>query len=299
MTESLEVLDVFGDRTYLENTAFPSWATDWSKTRVYFTSGDLGFKRMNLHDSPQMGGSSLTTVEATALRMMGLTLDATSPGKLVTTTPLSQEHTSVGHLELNGVKIASHIQSLSSKHIIEDPVSNQRATFEKLVHIQYAKKPISSADWSRCCWLYIFPNIVNSDQGIVLGRRIVHRDMVSPEFAKYLAGPQYVRADVQEIRKTNSIRQGNSDFLVPRNASLDDVVVAFFGSAHSHLLRPLVNRPGYYRYIGPVVGLQIIGSKKSKASDDNNWHALKGIPAIYHHPKEGDDDLKEERFILV
>jgi hypothetical protein len=112
--------------------------------------------------------------------------------------------------------------------------------------------------------------------------------------ASYLAGPNYVAAKIDG--RYNIAWDYGSTFhsLVPRNVSLDDIVVAFYGSVHSYLLRPVTNRPGQYRYLGPVVGLQIKESWATKAASDRLIGPLR-IRIPESHGPEGED----EEFILV
>lgn len=54
-----------------------------------------------------------------------------------------------------------------------------------------------------------------------------------------------------------SIPHGRLDFLVPREAKLDDIVVALLGGSCLFLLRPRAQ--GEYKFLGPVVGIGVVG----------------------------------------
>jgi hypothetical protein len=228
MTGSLEILDIFSNRTYLENTKFPSWATDWSCTREEFTISPVKSEPLTYH-----GSSQVQFIQETAL---------------------------IGQLKLRGVRIASRILSLNAENMIEHTDDRQGATsFKTLLRSYDTRQNPSSGDevWRYSFWRYVFLSIMEIDKDIVLLRRRIKRSDISRDFAQYIAGPDYVSAKIESHPELPLKFGSYLQFLVPRNAALDDIVVAFHGSAHSHLLRPLLNRAGYYRYLGPIAGLHI------------------------------------------
>jgi hypothetical protein len=112
-----------------------------------------------------------------------------------------------------------------------------------------------------------------------------------------LAGSNYVAAKIDERKANKPPRSDGSafHFLVPRSASLDDIVVAFHGSTHCYLLRPLINKPGQYRYLGPVIGLRRtnVGGFSTATLD------LSTSPFIDQIPEENGVKSEDEEFILV
>jgi hypothetical protein len=69
--------------------------------------------------------------------------------------------------------------------------------------------------------------------------------------------------------------------LVPRNVSLDDIVVSLYGSRCLHLLRPIHNSTDY-RYIGPIVGVAC-GQEYTKVYSSKGKFGRKSVSKYEDH----------------
>jgi hypothetical protein len=269
MTDSLEVLDVFGDCRYLENGEFPSWVRDWRTTKEEFTSVDLGFEW------------------------------GKGRGRWNDSTSLSQEHTPIGHLELKGVTIATKILALDSNYLVNRWPNDVRHfipfRYDVFRYNEVAKSILVQFKWTEIIpshreeyeWAYIFPSIVVCQDRTVLEHRVIPRESISEGFTHYLTEPEYAYADVLKSHTWGSLR--NMHFSVPRSASLGDIVVAFSRSTQYYLLRPLVSKLGYYRYLGPVVGftiLDVMDERLSSATSQNLPVADRKSDNYLRHLKE-------------
>jgi len=270
MTESLEVLDVFGDRAYLEESELPSWATDFSRAREKVTSADLG------------------------------TVQEKYRGSLYSPASLSQNNSPFGHLELRGVKLPLRRPTLFPDFLVEatkDSVPSSTHVARSFLTRNHKK----SREERPKDWGYVFPSMVKNGSKIGLESILVKRSDVSNEFTRYITGPNVAHAKY-EMPSTawRPLFSEDLRYVVPRIASLNDIVVAFYGSVLFHLLRPSVDRPGHYRYLGPVVGVVIYFPKTASEPCDPFNVTQPAVPISSDtFPNSQPHNLQEEKFILV
>ncbi|EPE27933.1 hypothetical protein GLAREA_04724 [Glarea lozoyensis ATCC 20868] len=262
MTRSLEVLDAFTDRTYLENNEVPSWATDWGRKKDSFVLSWSGSKLL------------------------------TSTGNMDDI--WRQKDMPVGYLKVKGMRIASRMLSLHSEHKIEHHSTPSWTTFGDFIQSYYDDSRRADADgyrakWGSYEWRFIFPAQFD---GTWTYTKEVDPNDIPIQFTQYLAGRHYVTATFPNALATHSIPYDETKhYLVPRNACLDDIVVALYGSSAYHLLRPLADRAGCYRYLGPVVGLRIIPPPRDASDIMASTQSRQGIvPQSY---------LVDEQFMLL
>jgi hypothetical protein len=263
-TGSLEVLDVLTDRTYLEHSEFPSWATDWGREREEL---ECSWFRSQLLTYPE----NMDDIWC-------------------------QKDTPVGYLRVKGTRIASCMVSLNSDHTIKHQSKPNWTTFKDLVHSYYDKTGANKngyrAIWGSYGWIFIFPTLLQIDGTWIHQPQEVEPKDVPIQFAQYLSGRHYVTATFRNSLEPHRISYHDvKHYLVPRNACLDDIVVVLYGSSLYHLLRPCADRVGYYRYLGPVTGIQILPPQRD-TSDAVAFIRPRQEIAI-------SSDSKEEQFMLL
>jgi len=265
-SKTLEILDIFGDRRHLELSDLPSWATDWSREREEF------------------GLFHQTTYPRDGFRDL-----------------LKQDYTDPGKLKLNGIRVAGGLIVLDAKKEVSHPRDRFMPKYRRSVTLQDIMKGPSRRSYSGLSseilnppYMFIFTHIEESEKTFELENLARKPENFDLDFANFLAGSNYAFGYIQDCSDDVSLGLEDLHFLVPRTASLDDIVVSLYGSRCLHLLRPMPQNSSEYKYLGPIAGIACGQEHVMKYSPKNNF-GLKTITKL----DGAHSSFKGETFVLV
>ncbi|CAG8973267.1 hypothetical protein HYALB_00000028 [Hymenoscyphus albidus] len=227
MSGSLEVLDVFRDRKYLESGDIPFWGTEWGVERDEFYA--LPSAEYESHDS---------------------------------VLPPQQLYTEAGRLEMKGVRRAGHLASLNRRKEISHPRDRFKPKYRKSITIQDIMRGPTrrvsgglTKEIQNPTYSVVFTHVQEAEDSFTLKNIPIKSHELAPDFASLLAGESYVFAYIEDHPGDASFDLADLHLLVPRTESLDDIIVSLYGSRCLHLLRPVFGTSAEYKYLGPVAGI--------------------------------------------
>lgn len=225
-SKTLQIMDVFRDRRDLQTRGLVSWATDWSRDTEEYGLFDRDYEYRN--------------------QFVDL---------------LKQDYSNVGKLRLAGVRVASRLAWLDAKKEILHPRDRFMPKYRRSVTLQDIMKGPTrrthsglASEIQNPTYSIIFTSIEEGKESSEM-RHVIHKPDFDPPFASFLSGSNYVFAYVEDFTESSFLGLGDLHLLVPRNASLDDIVVSFYGSQCLHLLRPLPGNSQEHQYLGPIAGI--------------------------------------------
>ncbi|KAH8649706.1 heterokaryon incompatibility protein-domain-containing protein [Tricladium varicosporioides] len=268
-TTTLEMLDIFGDRTRLEPSNLPSWGTDWGRNKQ-------DFNPLSFIKDQNYGWGNLFTG------------------------PLKQDYTETGKLKLRGVTIAGRLTNLDIKKEILHPRDRFSPNYRKSITLQdIMRSPTRKVsgglvnEIQNPPFSIVFTRVDENQKVFVKTNITIKSQDLDSSFANFLAGSSYVFAYVEDRSDESSFDMADLHLLVPRTASLYDIVVSFFGSRCLHLLRVVPHLSNTYIYLGPVAAVAC-GLEYTLKYAARGSAFTKSIPQ-----STAPGSLKTEEFILV
>lgn len=208
---------------------------------------------------------------------------------------LKQDYAEVGQLQLAGVRVADRLTLLNATKEISHPRDRFMPKYRRSITLQDIMRSQTRRSYSGLAreiynppYSIIFTCIEETSTGFELMNMTCAPDSLDLEFSSFLAGSNYVFAYVESGSET-SLELDNLHLLVPRNASLDDIVVSLYGSQCLHLLRPIPIIPPKYKYLGPITGIAC-GLEQTQKYTQKNKFGFKELPKSFR---------ARETFVLV